>query len=402
MKKKRFCLIPFSTLYINQDNLAPCCLGFLKEPMFLQDNVSPLNANLKEAWNCDQMVDLRQSIIDGNYKYCSEENCPSLSNYHSLPTLEGIEKLTLIEKKNIINSIKNNTPKLDYPPEKLMLNYDESCNLACPSCRNDFIINKSNELKQVHLNINQQLDFTHGVYMSGLGDPLVSVGHRKWLTEFRAKNHPTIESIYLHTNGQLFDEKFWNSLHKDCQSRIKSIEISIDAATKATYSIVRKGGDFNRLVENLEFIKKLREQEGLEIYVSLIFIVSSENYHEILDIIKLNDHFKFNLLTFYAIKNWQHIPADTFDKLNICSRNHPDFNKLVEIVKNKRFHPFFFNKYIHSYNIIGNFDEADRFKGQNFKNSEKYYYFFVRVINHLKYRFRQVKRFLGIGPKLLK
>ena len=105
---KRFCLIPFTTLYINQDNLAPCCLGFLKEPMFLQDSTTPLNANLKDAWNCEQMVDLRQSIIDGNYKYCSEENCPNLSNYHSLYTLEDIKNLTIIEKNNIVNSIKGN------------------------------------------------------------------------------------------------------------------------------------------------------------------------------------------------------------------------------------------------------------------------------------------------------
>ena len=57
--------------------------------------------------------------------------------------------------------------------------------------------------------------------------------------------------INLHTNAVLCDERAWDdcSLH----GRVDEVDVSIDAARPETYAIVRRGGNFERLLKNLNF-----------------------------------------------------------------------------------------------------------------------------------------------------
>ena len=64
--------------------------------------------------------------------------------------------------------------------------------------------------------------------------------------------------IHLHTNALLWTPKMWRQVPDEVKRAINSAEISIDAARPETYSVNRRGGDFDRLLENLEFIAGLR------------------------------------------------------------------------------------------------------------------------------------------------
>lgn len=84
----------------------------------------------------------------------------------------------------------------------------------------------------------------------------------------------------MHTN-------FLEADHKTIETIIDSgifgpITLSIDAATANVYEKIRQGGDFDRLVHNIDYFLKYRDKKGLK-YPSLVFqfIVMDENKHQV-------------------------------------------------------------------------------------------------------------------------
>ena len=55
----------------------------------------------------------------------------------------------------------------------------------------------------------------------------------KFLQNFDASKYPDIKDIKLITNGNLLDEKMWNTFK--AAPYITKIEVSVDAANKHTY-----------------------------------------------------------------------------------------------------------------------------------------------------------------------
>jgi len=107
----------------------------------------------------------------------------------------------------------------------------------------------------------------------------------------RSLESPVCEYIVLHTNGLLLDKNNARSILQVCdQSRLihpGNLIISIDAASKETYINIR-GGDFDRLIENIKgflSIRKERSQWGPNIVFQ--FIVQKRNIEEIMDFYKL-------------------------------------------------------------------------------------------------------------------
>ena len=94
--------------------------------------------DLLENWNNKFHTDLRESILDGNYRFCSKK-CPYVDKLYQDP--ENKENYLMdrsaIEKYHNID-LNNPTPKQVY------FNFDDSCNLKCPTCRVGMITNKDN------------------------------------------------------------------------------------------------------------------------------------------------------------------------------------------------------------------------------------------------------------------
>jgi hypothetical protein len=71
--KKYFCSVPFKNLEIHTKVCFACC------PSWLPNKIETSEIPLKDVWNSDPIVDIRNSIIDGSFKYCDKELCPYLS-----------------------------------------------------------------------------------------------------------------------------------------------------------------------------------------------------------------------------------------------------------------------------------------------------------------------------------
>ena len=318
---KFICTNPFNYTEVTVDNQYMCC----NEWMSLDIKTK---GNLKDNWVSEKAESARQSMLDGNFKYCSTDKCPHLNEVVHKNRPSGPIK---IKSDKLVKRLTDR--KL---PSSLKVVFDSACNLACPSCRIDFIKNEDYITNKSRL-ILQDIEKLYGdslefISMSGYGDPFYSKALFEWLVNFDKNKYPKMNRIHLHTNGILWNKHNWNKI-KPSHPYINSAEISIDAAKAETYHNVRKGGKWDSLIKNLKFIDSLNHVENL----TLSFVIQDENYREIVLFYKfMNSIFenKKNItIQYYKILNCGSLSNEEFSKKAVWKDTHPNYNKLIEQIK---------------------------------------------------------------------
>lgn len=320
--KNYICSVPFNSLEIHNNVCFVCC------PSWLPNKIELSEIPLKDMWNSEPIVDIRNSILDGSFKYCNKELCPYLSKLINYGTPSG----PLSAKQSDINFkaiIKNNTP------DNLIMNFDRTCNYKCPSCRVDLIVEDSKGIKKVEKTI-EEIDTYYSanvksLYITGSGDPFVSVGFRNYLRNFNPKKYPKLKSIHLHTNASMWNKEMWDSM-PNVHKYVQSCEISIDAGTKDTYeNKTRIGGNWENLLANLKFINTL------PISVKTSFVVQDANYMEMEIFYNLMYSIFGNKVNvfFGKITNWGTFSDGEFKLKQVWDSEHPEhhlfkkeFNKI--------------------------------------------------------------------------
>ena len=320
--KNYICGVPFSSLEIHNNVCFVCC------PSWLPNKVEISEIPLKDMWNSEPLVDIRNSILDGSFKYCNKELCPYLSKLINYGIADGpIHSKSNSKYKNSI--LKPNTP--DY----LVMNFDRTCNYKCPSCRVDLIVENSEGIKRVEKTI-EEIDTYYSknvktLYITGSGDPFVSVGFRNYLRNFDPKKYPKLENIHLHTNASMWNKEMWDSM-PNIHRYVHTCEISIDAGTKDTYeNKTRLGGNWKNLINNLKFISTL----GISVKTS--FVVQDSNYMEMEEFYNLMySIFSKKVKVFFGkITNWGTFSDGEFKLKQVWDIEHPEhqlfkneFNKI--------------------------------------------------------------------------
>ena len=319
--QKYICSNPFNYTELTEYSQHMCC----NEWMSL--NIKT-NGNLHDNWNSEKAISARQSMLDGSFKYCSTDKCPHLNEVVHRDRPSGPVKRrtdTLVKKLT--------EQKL---PSSMKVVFDSACNLACPSCRKDFIRNdeyitkrSKGILADVEKSYGESLEF---ISMSGYGDPFYSEALFEWLCNFDKSKYPKMKNIHLHTNGMLWNERNWNKI-KLAQPYIKSAEISIDAAKADTYHSVRKGGKWDLLLKNLEFINTLTQIDN----IIISFVIQNDNYKEIVAFYQLMDSIfknKNNItIQYYKILNWGSLSDKNFKEKAVWHTDHPNFYDLLGQIK---------------------------------------------------------------------
>jgi MoaA/NifB/PqqE/SkfB family radical SAM enzyme len=311
--KGRYCAMPFSNFdTMPNGDVFMCCGDWLPVPI---GNIHESTA--EEIWNSPVANEIRASIVDGSFRYCNRLSCMHIINRDLPPA---------VTKPPPINGTVN-------PPSRIVLSHDNSCNLSCPSCRSELILAK----KEHQDRLNGLLDAVFlpllrsakAVRISGSGDPFASHHYRTLLKSINRKEFPNL-NVDLHTNAQLFDERAWEELQ--LAGKIRSVEISIDAATSATYRIVRRGGSFDRLLRNLVFIKALRRKREIG---SLIFsfVVQQQNYREMPEFVLLAEKFGADFIDFRMIQNWGVCSLTEFKRKFIGAPDHPEYLEYLKILR---------------------------------------------------------------------
>lgn len=317
---RSFCAFPFNHFEtIESGDVYVCDPGWLSKPI---GNL--LHDDWQAIWQSQAARDIRRSIIDGSFKYCNPRYC----NRISLRQLESRADLT----PDLIEQYQRQDPTF------AVFSHDRSCNLSCPACRKELhTVPKSRQsvFKDMTRNaLTPIMDVCSEVKITGSGDPFGSIHFRDLISEY-CSSHDGPRKITLHTNGVLLDERSWNDLH--LENNVKDIIISIDAATEQTYGKIRRGGNFRRLTNNLDFVARLRAESRFD-RLYLVFVVQKENYREIPDFVRLAKNANADKALFWQIKNWGTFSIEEFLDHAVSFPDHPEHAELLEVLRDPIVH----------------------------------------------------------------
>ena len=304
---RNHCPRPFDTILIDKNGSCYAC----ECTAWLPQSIGNLQIKTLDEIICSPMHEhLQESIIDGTYRYCNENQCSYI-------------------RANIVDHATTSVTYIEH----LRLAIDDSCNLRCPSCRTGLIFEKEGSRfnKRIKLadKINvwlQNLIHPCTVHIGSDGDPFASHVYR-YLMEHTPDSDQIQYSIL--TNGLLVDE-FHNKIPQVVK-RLTKLGVSIDGATKNTYEQLRLGGSWEKIQYNLNFIKELKQQFNFKF--ELHMVVQKDNWKEMPTILELADQFNVDVVYFNEIKDWntgQDIkevrpPADSNEYNNIIKQvnQHP-------------------------------------------------------------------------------
>lgn len=316
-KVKPVCPRPFEWFEIHPDgSVFLCCPAWLKRPV---GNL--LRQSVEEIWNSPVAVELRKTILNGSFHSCSARRCPHLCRGTGL--VQPLQELAEGPSRTALTAGES---RLSYPPQKLNLCFDHGCNLGCPSCR-DGVQSPSRVQREQALRIaalveSQLLPSAVEVTLSGFGDPFAAAGYRALLAGLSPQRYPHLQKLFLNSNGQLFSPRTWDSL-PGLHRLLAGVEISVDAATAATYAVNRPGGSFDRLLENLAFIA------GLKVPLKLSMVVQSNNFREIPGLIALGPSLGASCY-FSQLVNWGTFSKGEFERRAVHLPEHPQHPELLQ------------------------------------------------------------------------
>lgn len=330
-KKNYICAVPFANLEVHDFDRFLCCASWLKKKL-------PLNSSPVDAWTSKEADEVRDSILDGSYKFCDTLQCPYLHQLDKFGTIPIANDNPLHHKTRLPRRLEQKIE--DYKqgnltPTIVQFSFDRTCNLKCPSCRVEIFTANKKKIDEVQSTIElieEQFGSTIEIlYITGSGDPFVSVGFRNFLRNFDKKKWPRLKKIHLHTNATKWTKKMWDSM-PNVHPYVKSCEISIDAGTKDTYeNKTRIGGNWDELIDNLKFIATIPNLK----YAKTSFVVQQKNYKEMkifYDLIM--EIFGPKGSVFYGkILNWGHYSEEDFKKEQVWDPAHPEYNEFLKEIR---------------------------------------------------------------------
>ncbi len=324
----RFCQYPFTRLEVHDNgDCYFCCEAWLPKP------IGNIHKNsLQEIWNSKTAQEIRASILDNSFRFCQKDHCEHLQKT-TLPVsyqseVEEFHFLEILDQKLLV---------LDHGPTHFSANFDKSCNLSCPTCRSEVFgqtMDQNPKLLEIHQKIFGLLPHLEHLKITGSGDPFASPYFSYLLKSIRTDDYPKLK-ILLQTNAQLLTPHRWNSLENIHRS-FDTLDISIDAATSETYAINRRGGSFQKICENLAFIRELKAQKKIQnLYLS--FVVQQNNWREMADFVRLATEHRADEIRFTRLKNWGTFEEKDFEARAVHLPNHPEHGLFLQELEKEVF-----------------------------------------------------------------
>jgi len=162
-----------------------------------------------------------------------------------------------------------------------------SCNLRCTMCHHsipEVAARRRRDLSPSEFRAiaDQVFPFAHGVGLSLGSEPLLN----SWFNELvRIAREHRVPHLQMITNGLLLEADTADFL---VQTGFNAVTVSIDAASKGAYERIRRGASFEKLIANLERLKRFKEERGSRRpQVNFICVLMRSNLEEIPALIPL-------------------------------------------------------------------------------------------------------------------
>ncbi len=181
-------------------------------------------------------------------------------------------------KKTARSEMLANVMEYDLPTD-IMVETNAFCNLQCIMCPQKEIRRPKGEMSfNLWEKIVSELaaDFPETtLWPAIMGEPLMQ-GEEffKYVSLAKRKG---IRRVHMNSNFNLFDKGLVSPLF---DSGLDSIYIGVDASTEETYRKIRVGGNFYKLLENIELLVNEKNKRNSPLQVSLLMILQNENASE--------------------------------------------------------------------------------------------------------------------------
>lgn len=302
------------------------------------------------VWNSPGMQEVRRSVLDGDFSYCSRTMCPAITS----GLLPSTEEITAPRLRRIID---NRETILPDGPRLVALGHDSSCNLACPTCRTDLVMANREQSERLERGRDQVIlpmlrDREVGVHMTSWGDPFASRHYRSILEALRAPEYDGV-GLYLLTNGLGLTPHTWKAM-PHLAEKIIELRVSVDAATKPTYENVRRPGKWEVVRENLGAIGELsragtfvrnRFSHGTpaatsDLYLDMehpysfvmAFVVQSANFREMPAFVQLGEELGADII-FQKYYSFGHETSEAFAAKDVTSPSHPEHEEFQLLLR---------------------------------------------------------------------
>ena len=290
-----------------------CCTTFVSQGL---DNI--FEKDLQELWHSRLHKIMCLSTENRTFSFCDKTMCPLFVGKK-------------MEKDSWFNKREEPYGEIAPFPETLALGYDSSCNLSCITCRKGVHFAKGEELacvnKITEQVIHQYLPQCKFLILAGSGEVFASPAYGK-VYESKACNP---KYIRLLSNGTLFTPANWKHFKEGKSAKIM-LTVSVDAATKETYSQIRRG-DFDALRKNMEFASELRKKGEL-CYFRMNFVVQRENYKEMVPFVEWGKELGVDELFFTKILNWGTYTTEEFAQVSMMEEDgvtpKPELREVME------------------------------------------------------------------------
>lgn len=312
----KICLSPFIMVSIQPNGSVSLCGCWAWQPSSVgnvfHDTLPNILAN-------EYSRAIRASIISGSYEYCDDSKCgilinDSLNTPHNVPP--AVAELLDDSAKWIM-------------PYEIHLAGDETCNLSCPSCRQQVKINTAEEARR-----NEQIGemLTHNIFahptdqyiklmVSTSGEIFASPLLLKFVSGISVQDFPNLH-LHLQTNGLLAPQR-WHRLG-DMQQRVSRITVTIDAATAGTYERLRRGGRWSDIVEAMTWIGQKKRENGMQLHTRMV--VQSDNWREIEQFYHDSVGYGADMIEYTRILDWGTMGQQGFREADVLDPRHADFS----------------------------------------------------------------------------
>lgn len=334
---KMACTVPFKHIEIHTSGqVSACCHTWL--PKWV-GNV--LTETSEEIINNVTRLEIQDGMREGKFTYCNDQ-CPQLSSFLT----EENEYWDILNKVELDERLRKATMNVGF-------SYDPSCNLQCPSCRDNLIYydpfdpndSKGRHIKEIHEKVKDLINIlltqhpAVSLNITGSGDAFASPLYWDYLLELAKNPVPNNLRLTLKTNGVLMTEQ--NLLEiEPLWKYITYIEVSVDAFTEETYKVVRKNGNFKKLKNNLSFLDEMIYQRRFPNLYNwqTNFIVQRDNYKELKEFVKWQLQYKSKpKIWTNLLAQWYHMSDEKFKGMAVWQEGHVNRDELIEILKDPIF-----------------------------------------------------------------
>jgi len=329
--RDKFCPMPFTHLSTGfAGDAFPCtCPAWV--PYSIGNVITAQSADA--VWNSAAAQEIRRSIHDGDFRYCSRTLCSYIAT-RTLPSKSEITAPMLrrvIEERSVV---------IEDLPTMVQLNHDQSCNLACPSCRTGIVTAGPEQQKTyvaaAHRVLLPLLRKVKGMaYISGGGEAFASSHYRTILGGLNRDEYPGLYLLLI-SNGQLLSEQRWSEF-PNLPEMVANLSISIDAARAETYERLRRPGKWDVLMRNLDVMAAMRRAGRIR-NLQINFVVQADNFREIPDFLLLGDRLGVDSIWLQKLTNYGAFSESVFIGADVTHPAHPDHAELLGILRHPELH----------------------------------------------------------------